>query len=91
MKTIAIVQHAPHDGPGYFGTWLQAQGLAFKVYRMFKGDALPQHASAHDAPALEFGVRALHDGRRAAESAFRHATAERRLGEAARANQGFGA
>ena len=61
MKTIAIVQHAPHDGPGYFGTWLQAQGLAFKVYRMFEGDALPPHANAHAGWCILGGPMSAND------------------------------
>ncbi|MBC7620258.1 MAG: type 1 glutamine amidotransferase [Candidatus Saccharibacteria bacterium] len=61
MKTIAILQHAVHDGPGYFGTWLQARGLAFKVYRMFEGDLLPPHASAHAGWCILGGPMSAND------------------------------
>jgi GMP synthase-like glutamine amidotransferase len=61
MKTIAIIQHARHDGPGYLGTWLQMKGLAFEVYRMFEGDTLPPHASAHAGWCILGGPMSAND------------------------------
>lgn len=41
MLPIAIVQNASNDGPSFFATWLEAQGLAYQVFRMDQGQALP--------------------------------------------------
>ena len=41
MKKIAVIQHVHNDGPGYFATWLQQEGLDFQVFHMYRGDTLP--------------------------------------------------
>lgn len=41
VKPVAVIQHVANDGPSYFATWLDRQGLAFRVFRMFEGDRLP--------------------------------------------------
>ena len=61
MKTIAIIQHARHDGPGYLGSWLQARGQAFTVYCMFEGATLPPHASAHSGWCILGGPMSAND------------------------------
>lgn len=41
MKSIAIIQHAGNDGPGFFATWLQQHNLPFTVHCMHDGHQLP--------------------------------------------------
>lgn len=41
-KPIAILQHAPDVGPGYFATWLGERGLASEVIRIDRGEPVPR-------------------------------------------------
>jgi len=41
VKSIAIIQHAGNDGPGFFATWLQQHDLPFSLHRMHDGHQLP--------------------------------------------------
>jgi GMP synthase-like glutamine amidotransferase len=41
MKPIAICRYAPHEGPGYFATYLSARSLPWRLVRLDEGDALP--------------------------------------------------
>jgi GMP synthase-like glutamine amidotransferase len=41
MRPVAIVQHLADDGPAYFATWLQAQGIPFTLHRMHLHEVLP--------------------------------------------------
>lgn len=61
MKTIAIIQHLANDGPAYFGTWLQAQGMPFTVFQMFDGAALPERASDHAGWCILGGAMSAND------------------------------
>ena len=61
MKTIAIIQHLANDGPAYLGTWLQAQGLPFTVYKMFDGVTLPERASEHAGWCVLGGAMSAND------------------------------
>lgn len=61
MKTIAIIQHLANDGPAYFGTWLQAQGMPLTVFQMFDGAALPERASDHAGWCILGGAMSAND------------------------------
>lgn len=41
MKPLLVLQHLSSDGPGYFGTWLQARGVAMDVRNSEAGQAFP--------------------------------------------------
>jgi GMP synthase-like glutamine amidotransferase len=41
MKPIAIVRFAPHEGPGYFATYLSRHSLSWRLIKLDEGDALP--------------------------------------------------
>jgi GMP synthase-like glutamine amidotransferase len=46
MKPVAIVQHAPAVGPGYFATWLREQGVPSAVIRVDRGEPVPDDPRA---------------------------------------------
>lgn len=46
MKPVAIIQHAPAVGPGYFETWLREQRLPATVIRIDRDEAVPDDPSA---------------------------------------------
>ena len=41
MKPVAICRFAPHEGPGYFATYLSAHGVPWRLVKLDEGDALP--------------------------------------------------
>jgi GMP synthase-like glutamine amidotransferase len=41
MKPIAIVRFAPHEGPGYFATYLSQRSLPWRLIKLDEGDELP--------------------------------------------------
>jgi len=42
MKPVAICQYAPHEGPGYFATYLTAHRIPWRLVKIDEGDALPE-------------------------------------------------
>lgn len=62
MKPVAIIQHDPHDGPSYFATWLNEHGIAFEVFRMFKGAALPARIADYSGFCILGGPMSANDG-----------------------------
>ena len=41
MKPVAIFRHAPIEGPGYFATYLDRHGFAWRLIRIDEGEAVP--------------------------------------------------
>lgn len=41
MKPIAIFRHAPIEGPGYFGTYLERHGMPWRLVKVDEGEAVP--------------------------------------------------
>ena len=41
MKPVAIFRHAPSEGPGYFATFLDRNGIPWQLFRIDAGDAVP--------------------------------------------------
>jgi GMP synthase-like glutamine amidotransferase len=41
MKPIVICRYAPHEGPGYFATYLTRRALPWQLAKLDEGDALP--------------------------------------------------
>ena len=52
MKPIAIFRHAPTEGPGYFATFLDEQAIAWQLFKIDAGDAVPK--DAHEFSGLVF-------------------------------------
>lgn len=61
MRPIAVIQHIDNDGPGFFATWCQAQGLPLQVYRMYAGAVLPADLSGHSALCILGGPMSAND------------------------------
>lgn len=76
MKPVLILQHLSADGPAYFGTWLQRQGVPFEVRNSEAGDRFPDHLREHAALAVLGGEMSANDplpSLRQAESLIRQA------------------
>src|SRR3954466_10883032 len=41
MKPIVVCRYAPHEGPGYFATYLDRHGLPWRLVRLDNGENLP--------------------------------------------------
>ncbi len=41
MKPIAIFLHSVTEGPGYFATYIEEQGIAWRVFRIDEGEPVP--------------------------------------------------
>jgi GMP synthase-like glutamine amidotransferase len=52
MKPVAIFRHAAPEGPGHFATFLEAQAIPWRLFRIDAGDAVP--ADARDFSGLAF-------------------------------------
>jgi GMP synthase-like glutamine amidotransferase len=45
MKPVAICRYAPHEGPGYFATYLTARALPWRLVKLDEGEPLPASGS----------------------------------------------
>lgn len=41
MKPVAICRYAPHEGPGYFSTYLSSRGVPWNLIKLDAGEPLP--------------------------------------------------
>lgn len=60
-EPVLILQNLTPDGPGYLGTWLAAQGIAFDVFNNEAGDAYPWSIGGYRALALMGGEMSAND------------------------------
>lgn len=49
MKAVAICRYAPHEGPGYFATYLSRRRIPWRIVKIDEGEPLP---GAHDMAGL---------------------------------------
>lgn len=78
MKPILVLQHLSSDGPGYFGTWLQAQGVPMVVRNTEAGDAFPAQIAPYAGLCVLGGEMSANDplpSLRQAEDLIRQAVA----------------
>lgn len=61
MQPVAIIQHLADDGPAFFATWLQAQGIPFTLHRMHLGEALPANILACAGLCILGGAMSAND------------------------------
>ncbi|HEY9100911.1 type 1 glutamine amidotransferase [Chitinimonas sp.] len=61
MPDIAIIEHCANDDPAYLGTWLEAEGLSYRVYRMYAGETLPADLAAYRGLAVLGGPMSAND------------------------------
>ena len=60
-EPVLILQNLTPDGPGYLGTWLAAEGIAFDVFDNEAGDAYPWSIAGYRALALMGGEMSAND------------------------------
>ena len=60
MKPIAIFQHAPDVGPGYFAQWLDAQGLPYRLLEVER-EAVPRDSAAYSGLCFMGGPMSVND------------------------------
>ncbi|HEX2270690.1 MAG TPA: type 1 glutamine amidotransferase [Pyrinomonadaceae bacterium] len=60
MKPVVICRFAPHEGPGYFGTYLSKRGIPWRMIRIDEGEPLPPH-EAISGVAMMGGPMSVND------------------------------
>lgn len=45
MKPVAICRYAPHEGPGYFATYLSGRNVPWRLIKLDEGEPLPAAGS----------------------------------------------
>ncbi len=61
MNPVAIFQHSPEAGPGYFADWLAQQRIPMELIRIDRGDAVPAHVKAFSGLCLMGGPMSAND------------------------------
>lgn len=61
MKPVAIIQNDAYDGPSYFATWLQDQGIDLEVFSMFDGHTLPPALTGYSGLCILGGPMSAND------------------------------
>jgi GMP synthase (glutamine-hydrolysing) len=60
-RPVPILQNLSADGPGYLGSWLAGEGIAFEVFDTQAGQAYPEHICGYRALALLGGEMSAND------------------------------
>jgi len=61
MKPVAIFRHSPGEGPGYFATFLERQGLPWSLVRIDEGAAVPAEADGYSGLAFMGGPMSVNN------------------------------
>jgi GMP synthase-like glutamine amidotransferase len=61
MKPVAIFRHAPTEGPGYLGDFLDAKEIPWQLIRVDAGDALPISADLFSGLVFMGGPMSVND------------------------------
>ncbi len=61
MKPVAVFQHSPDAGPGYFADWLAAQSIPMQFVRIDRGDVVPARADGFSGLCLLGGPMSVND------------------------------
>lgn len=61
MKPVAIFRHAPVEGPGYFATFLEANGVPWRLIAVDADEALPDTPEAFSGLAFMGGPMSVND------------------------------
>jgi GMP synthase-like glutamine amidotransferase len=61
MKPVAVFQHAPEAGPGYFAEWLAQQRIPMRLIRIDQGETVPAGADAYSGLCLMGGPMSAND------------------------------
>jgi GMP synthase-like glutamine amidotransferase len=61
MKPIAVMRHAPTEGPGYFATYLERHGIPWRVIKVDAGEPVPDDPRAFSGIAFMGGPMSVND------------------------------
>ena len=61
MKPVAIMRHAPSEGPGYFATYLERHGIPWCIVKIDEGEPVPDDARAFSGVAFMGGPMSVND------------------------------
>lgn len=61
MKPIAIFRHSPTEGPGYFGEYLDARNVPWKLIALDAREPVPSSPSAHAGLVFMGGPMSVND------------------------------
>lgn len=61
MKPIAIFRHAASEGPGYFATFLDLNGIPWQLFKVDAGDAIPGDPAQFSGLAFMGGPMSVND------------------------------
>jgi len=61
MKPVAILRHAPNEGPGYFATFLEANGVPWRLFAIDSGESPPGSPADFSGLALMGGPMSVND------------------------------
>src|SRR5438067_1122584 len=60
MKPVVICRYAPHEGPGYFATYLSQRNIDWSLVKLDKGEPLP-NVNSITALAMMGGPMSVND------------------------------
>lgn len=61
MKPVAILRHAPVEGPAYFATYLEKRNIPFEVIKIDAGAPVPATATAYAGLCFMGGPMSVND------------------------------
>ena len=61
MKPVAVFRHSPGEGPGYFATFLERQGLPWNLISIDAGEAVPEAVDSYSGLVFMGGPMSAND------------------------------
>lgn len=61
MKPVVIFRHASTEGPGYFATFLDMQGIPWRLVKIDENDPLPKSIAEYSGVVLMGGPMSVND------------------------------
>lgn len=61
MKPVLVFRHAPTEGPGHFATFLDVNGIAWRLVKLDEGEEVPQSAGPYAGLAFMGGSMSAND------------------------------
>lgn len=61
MKPVAIFRHSPTEGPGYFATFLEANGVPWQLISVDAGESIPADPEHYSGLAFMGGPMSVND------------------------------
>jgi GMP synthase-like glutamine amidotransferase len=61
MRPIAVFRFSPTEGPAYFGDWLDAHSLPWRLIAIDAGERVPDHIAAFSGVAMMGGPMSAND------------------------------